>query len=902
MKNKIEELRKKYPNEIDLISLNALLSVKKTEEVENTINELLKNLINKYPKDYQVKELEKFTLKKEIFLDFLLELKLEYPTDIDIISLIGINAMEESEEKSIAIDKLLKKLKDKYSNNIKLLNIVGYSNGIIMSGISISDNYRMYQGAMKHGYAGENVNNLYDNILGKNAKIVGADNAKNGPDRSVDGNLIQTKFCSSGRSCINQCFDKNGNFKYIDNLGKPMKIEVPKDKYEEAIRVMREKIEAGKIPNVSDPNKANEIVKQSPFTYNQAKNIAKFGTIESLTFDAVEGVKIAGTTMIITSAISFAYSIWSGEKYEEALKSACVNGIKVGGITWVSNIAAKQMARTGVMKAGLKSGSDYIVKAMGSKTAAKIVNSLRIGSTPIYGGAAINSLSKMLRGNVITGIATTIVLSSADVFRFFNGNVSGAQLGKNITKTGVGVAGGTAGWVGGAATGAALGSFVPIIGTGIGGFIGGVTGAFLGGGAAQKVADIILDDWLEIKDDIEIMLDILNKVFGELAFEYLLSEKEIEIIIGELKSLDLKSKMMDMYASSNRQEYARKLLKTLIEEEVKSRKKVKLPKDQDLLEEIKKLYDTDEITSSTEKMTNNKDETNNSIFGKMSGFFNDSISKNLILNKMIDVSGGKFISILSDEEIKIPNLEVSKYQITQDIWVEIMKNNPSECIGEKLPVENITWWEALEFCNKLSEKEGFQPVYQILWGKVLKINQKNGEAVNPNLADFSKTEGYRLPTQVEWEWFSRGGKIAIEKGTFDTDYAGSQNINEISWHGNNSIRRTHEVGTKKPNELGIYDCNGNIWEWCFDTSDKELLKNKKSHVYNENNPMRILKGGSCYSDVVSYKFRNQAKSDSKSHGFGFRIVRTSYIPDVPYKNLDLDSTTQNFLETILGKK
>lgn len=274
----------------------------------------------------------------------------------------------------------------------------------------------------------------------------------------------------------------------------------------------------------------------------------------------------------------------------------------------------------------------------------------------------------------------------------------------------------------------------------------------------------------------------------------------------------------------------------------------------------------------------------------------------LIKNNMVSISGGKFKPILSDEEIKVSNLEVSKYQVTQDIWTEIMKKNPSEWKGERLPVENITWWEALEFCNKLSEKQGLQPVYEILWGRILKINQKNGEAVTPNLADFSKTEGYRLPTQVEWEWFARGGQRAIEIGTFDTNYAGSENIDEIAWHGTNSIRRTHEVGTKKPNELDIYDCNGNIWEWCFDTSEKELLKNKKRHVYNEDNQMRILKGGSCYSDVVSYKFRNQSKNDYKSHGFGLRIVRTSYIPDIPYENLNLDQTTQNFLETILGKK
>lgn len=848
MKNKIQELTIKYPKEIDLISLTALLSVEKTEDVENAINQLLKNLINKYSNDSAIKDLENFIYKKEVFSDFLIELKSQYPTDIDIISLMGINAMVESEDKSFAIDELLKKLKDKYSDNIKLTNIVGYSNGIILSGISISDNYRMYQGAMKHGYAGENVNNLYDNLTGKNAKIVGADNAKNGPDRLVDGNQIQTKFCSSGRTCINQCFDKNGNFKYVDSLGKPMNIEVPKDKYEEAIRVMREKIESGKIPNVSDPNKASEIVKQSPFTYNQAKNIAKFGTIESITFDAVEGVAIAGTAMGITAAISFAYSIWNGEEYEEALKSACVSGIKVGGITWVSNIAAKQMARTSIMKAGLKSGSDYIVKSMGSKTAAKIVNSLRVGSTPIYGGAALNSLSKMLRGNIVTGIATTVVLSSADVFRFFNGNVSGTQLGKNITKTGAGVAGGTAGWMGGAATGAAIGSTVPIIGTTVGGIIGGVAGAFLGGGAAQKAADIILDDWLEIKDDIEIMLEIVNKVFGELAFEYLLSQTEIEAVIKQLKNLDLKTKMMDMHASTNRENYARELLKELIENEMKHREKVDLPKTEDLLNEIKKMYQEEE--------------------------------ENIIIDEMILVKGGKYKRFERQNEENVIDLYVSKYLVTQKKWCEI--NRAESISGNENNAKNyITWIEALKYCNQLSLLENLTPVYKIVNNKLEKIIYSNGEEVNPypteassyptSEIDFSLTNGYRLPTELEWEWFARGGNNALKRGTFDSKFAGSNDADEVALYDNNGTNI--KVGLKKSNELGLHDCSGNLWEFCYDCSTFSGEK--------------ITKGGSSESTIgaldltfMNFEFIGENESNSST---GLRVVRTAPgLPDVIY--------------------
>lgn len=174
-----------------------------------------------------------------------------------------------------------------------------------------------------HGFAAERANNLFDKLTGHDAKIVGDDNAKNGADRVVDGVNIQSKYCATGKRCINECFenDGKGTFRYMTD-GKPMKIEVPSDKYDEAVRAMEEKIKNGQVKGVSDPNEAKNIVKKGHFTYAQAKNIAKAGTVESLTYDAVNGTIIASSAFGVTAMITFATSMWNGEDFEDAIKIA----------------------------------------------------------------------------------------------------------------------------------------------------------------------------------------------------------------------------------------------------------------------------------------------------------------------------------------------------------------------------------------------------------------------------------------------------------------------------------------------------------------------------------------------------------------------------------------------------
>ena len=190
-----------------------------------------------------------------------------------------------------------------------------------------------------------------------------------------------------------------------------------------------------------------------------------------------------------------------------------------------------------------------------------------------------------------------------------------------------------------------------------------------------------------------------------------------------------------------------------------------------------------------------------------------------------------------------------------------MDYNPSKFEGIYKPVDSVTWQKALEFCNKLSEKYNLGPVYDLSKEGILMINQLDGEKISPDIADFKKTEGFRLPTEVEWEWFARGGQIAIDEGTFSYKYSGSDNVDEVAWYDKISNDETKNVGTKNPNQSGLFDCSGNIWEWCFNKNES-----------TKNNNYRRIKGGSWSWCSVLPRFYYNSIYSSKE--IGFRIVRT----------------------------
>lgn len=424
-----------------------------------------------------------------------------------------------------------------------------------------------------HGFAAERANNLFDKLTGHDVEILGDDNAKNGADRIVDGVHIQSKYCATGSRCINECFENDGKgaFRYMQD-GKPMQIEVPSDKYDAAVSAMKEKIKRGQVEGVSDPKDAEKIVRKGHFTYAQAKNIAKAGTIESLTYDSVNGVITASSAFGVTAIITFASSVWNGEDFDNALKIATYSGLKVGGTAFVTSVVASQLSKAGLNSA-LVGSSEAIVALMGPKASAMLINAFRSGSN-IYGAAAMKSAAKLLRGNAITAGVTVVVMSSFDIANIFRNRISGKQLFKNLANTTSTVAGGTGGWMAGAAIGSAI---LPGAGTVIGGLIGSV-GA---GAAAGKVSDKILGTFIE--DDAKEMVRIIEKVFIEMVSDYLLNQKEAEKSVDKLSDKLTGKVLKDMFASEDRNVFAHNLLTPIIENEVSKRRAIKLPSEQDMI-------------------------------------------------------------------------------------------------------------------------------------------------------------------------------------------------------------------------------------------------------------------------------------------------------------------------------
>jgi formylglycine-generating enzyme required for sulfatase activity len=234
---------------------------------------------------------------------------------------------------------------------------------------------------------------------------------------------------------------------------------------------------------------------------------------------------------------------------------------------------------------------------------------------------------------------------------------------------------------------------------------------------------------------------------------------------------------------------------------------------------------------------------------------------------MVSVPAGEFImgDAAGDDtapahKVSVGAFSMDKFEVTQELYKRITGKNPSRHLGEKNPVERVRWREAIAFCNARSEAEHLHPCYDIPTGK----------------CDFA-ADGYRLPTEAEWEYACRGG-------TSQAYYFGGDagNLKSYAWFKGNADRTTHPVGQLRPNPFGLCDMAGNVWEWCNDWYEVDYYE--KSPADNPRGPDRgekkSLRGGAfsskpdnCTSAARNCDDPGFADACVASDDFGFRCVR-----------------------------
>jgi len=235
-----------------------------------------------------------------------------------------------------------------------------------------------------------------------------------------------------------------------------------------------------------------------------------------------------------------------------------------------------------------------------------------------------------------------------------------------------------------------------------------------------------------------------------------------------------------------------------------------------------------------------------------------------VANDMVRINGGTFIMGSPENEwgrsnnegpqrqVTVSSFYIGRFPVTQAEFQEIMGRNPSTFRGPNLPVEQVSWFDAIEFSNRRSIRAGLTPVYTI-----------NGNNVTWN----REANGYRLPTEAEWEFACRAGT----QTPFNT---GSSSI-DAGWHSGNSGGRTHPVGQKQPNAWGLYDMHGNVLEWCWDwygAFSTEAQTNPQGPSWGVG---RVYRGGSwrfaAHQTRSAFRFRNNP--NLRINFVGFRLAR-----------------------------
>jgi formylglycine-generating enzyme required for sulfatase activity len=226
----------------------------------------------------------------------------------------------------------------------------------------------------------------------------------------------------------------------------------------------------------------------------------------------------------------------------------------------------------------------------------------------------------------------------------------------------------------------------------------------------------------------------------------------------------------------------------------------------------------------------------------------------------------------SDEKpvhtVTVKSFSISKYEVTQKEWYEVMGTTVRQQRdmrdkswslygeGDDYPMYYISWYEAVDYCNKRSIKEGLTPAYR---------------GSGDNITCDWNANGYRLPTEAEWEFAAKGGT----KEYIATEYSGNNSVGPVAWYSGNSGDKTHPVGTKAANSLGIYDMSGNIGEWCWDWFGGYSGRSQTDPHGPATGSLRVVRGGwwNCPDQYVRSAYRDDYVPSSRGYDVGFRLVR-----------------------------
>jgi hypothetical protein len=434
---------------------------------------------------------------------------------------------------------------------------------VVMAGAAAwSGNHQvMAAGGQGHGFAAEVANNRIDRLLGRKAKVIGGNNAKHGADRLVDGTLVQTKYCKTPGKSVGQGFGPDGMYRYRGPDGSPMQLEVPRDQYDQALESMRARMRNGKVLDAEGkpmpPDLAESLIRKGHLTYEQAKNITKFGTMESIKYDVAEGAVVS----VVAGGISFGVSAFlhyvNTRDHRASMQAATVQAGKTFGTTMLVYVSTQQLHRL----ASVQKVLTLIDFSASSSTTLRVLKD-GLGVKGASRASTVTGINKAVRGTVVTSMVLVLVTTGPDLLKLIRGRMSQAQFLKNAAVGASGIAGGTVGSIVGGVLMSPLGP--------VGAVAGRVAGGMIGGLLASGFAGVIADELME--DDRVAMLVIVREQLEHLARTFVLSPEELDNLNANLEKVVNQKMLEKLYAEkSNPYALANHYLKPTVVGVVKQR-------------------------------------------------------------------------------------------------------------------------------------------------------------------------------------------------------------------------------------------------------------------------------------------------------------------------------------------